>query len=276
MTRRRFVLFDASMHEEASRTLKLENDLRVAIERQQFEVFYQPILWSNTRKPMGVEALVRWQHPQDGLVMPGQFIDLATEIGLIKEIDWYVLNQACFQLAQWREEHPSLANLSVTVNLSSEHFIQSSLPEQIANVLEVTGLPAKALRVEITEHALLADQQQVKTVLAQLNTLGVQLMLDDFGTGYSSLGYLHRFPIDGLKIDRSFVTNIRNQVEHLAIVRTIKALADNLNLSLVAEGVEDEETMVLLEDMGCEYLQGFHISRPINKANVEKWLLDHS
>lgn len=274
--RRRFVLFDASMHEEASRTLKLENDLRIAIERQQFEVFYQPILLKGSRKPIAVEALVRWQHPQDGLVMPGQFIELATEIGLIKEIDWYVLNQSCFQLAEWRAQYPELSELSVTVNLSSEHFTQTSLPEQVANVLEVTGLPAKALRIEITEHALLSDQEQVKVVLGQLNELGVQLMMDDFGTGYSSLGYLHRFPIDGLKVDRSFVSDIHKQSEHLAIVKTVVALAQNLGMSLVAEGIEDLETLELLEELGCDYLQGFHISKPLNKVGIRKWLLQHS
>lgn len=273
--RRRFVLFDASMHEEASRTLKLENDLRIAIERQQFEVYYQPILLAGNRKPIAVEALVRWQHPQDGLIMPGQFIELATEIGLIKDIDWYVLNQACFQLAEWRQKYPDMDDFSVTVNLSSEHFSQTNLPEQVANVLEVTGLPAEALRIEITEHALLSDQAQVQTVLAQLSQLGVCLMMDDFGTGYSSLGYLHRFPIDGLKVDKSFVMNIHKQSEHLAIVKTIIALAENLNLLLVAEGIEDLQTLELLEELGCDYLQGFHISKPLSKAAVEKWLLKY-
>ncbi|MCM2678866.1 sensor domain-containing phosphodiesterase [Echinimonas agarilytica] len=274
--RRRFVLFDASMHEEATRALKLENELRVAIDRNQFEVFYQPILASGTRKPMAVEALVRWQHPTDGLVFPGSFIDLATEIGFVREIDWYVLNQACYQLAEWRQSHSELSDLSVTVNLSSEHFSQTELPEQISNILEVTGLPASALRIEITEHALLSDEPQVHTVLNELNGLGIQLMMDDFGTGYSSLGYLHRFPITGLKIDRSFVTNMLNQSEHQAIVRTVKALAENLGLSLVAEGIEDEDTMVLLEQMECEFLQGFHISRPTNKDTILEWLLAHT
>lgn len=274
--RRRFVLFDASMHEEASQTLKLENDLRMAIERQQFEVYYQPILIKESRQATAVEALVRWQHPHDGLVMPGKFIELATEIGLVKEIDWFVLNQACFQVAQWRDDHPELANLAVTVNLSSQHFSQPSLPEQVANVLEVSGLPAGALRIEITEHALLSDEDQVKVVLAQLNELGVELLMDDFGTGYSSLSYLHRFPIHGLKIDRSFVTNMVSQSENQAIVRTIKALADNLQLKLVAEGIEDEETLLQLEEMGCNYFQGFHIQKPINHQATQEWLVAHN
>ncbi|MBD1391412.1 EAL domain-containing protein [Neiella sp. HB171785] len=272
--RRRYVLFDASMHEEATRALKLENELRIAIDRNQFEVYYQPILSGVNRKPTAIEALVRWRHPVDGLVMPGHFIDLATEIGFIKEIDWYVLNRACYQLAEWRQNHPELKDLSVTVNLASQHFSQSSLPSQIANVLEVTELPASALRLEITEHALLEDQDKVQTVLSQLNELGVQLLMDDFGTGYSSLAYLHRFPIHGVKIDRSFVTNMRHQDEHMAIVRTVKALADNLQLKLVAEGIEDEETMVLLEELGCDYLQGFHIQRPINRRVTLDWLLE--
>ncbi|GGA67492.1 bifunctional diguanylate cyclase/phosphodiesterase [Neiella marina] len=274
--RRRYVLFDASMHEEATRALKLENKLRIAIDRNQFEVYYQPILSGVDRKPTAIEALVRWRHPVDGLVMPGQFIELATEIGFIKEIDWYVLNRACYQLAEWRQNHPELNDLSVTVNLASQHFSQASLPSQIANVLEVTELPASALRLEITEHALLEDQDKVQTVLSQLNELGVQLLMDDFGTGYSSLAYLHRFPIHGVKIDRSFVTNMRHQDEHMAIVRTVKALADNLQLKLVAEGIEDEETMVLLEELGCDYLQGFHIQRPINRRVTLDWLLENS
>ncbi|MBW8192093.1 EAL domain-containing protein [Neiella marina] len=274
--RRRYVLFDASMHEEATHALKLENELRIAIDRNQFEVYYQPILCSKEGKPAAIEALVRWRHPTDGLVMPGRFIELATEIGFIKEIDWYVLNRACYQLAEWRQNHPELADLSVTVNLASQHFSQSNLPEQIANVLEVTGLPANALRVEITEHALLDDQEMVQTVLSQLSELGVQLLMDDFGTGYSSLSYLHRFPINGVKIDRSFITNMRGQEEHMAIVKTVKALADNLKLKLVAEGIEDQETQDLLIEMGCDYLQGFHIQRPVNRRVTLEWLLENS
>jgi len=272
--RRRYVVFDESMHEEAMNTLKLENQLRVAIERHQFSVHFQPFINLRENRVVGLESLVRWNHPSRGLVMPGEFIALAEEIGLITEIDWYVLNASCHQLMEWKNQHPQLAELSITVNLSHEHFNQSNLPERIATVLEVTGMDPRYLRLEVTEHGLLVDKQHIVDVLKDLKALGVQLLMDDFGTGYSSLSYLHRFPLDGLKIDRSFVRNMLNQPEHQAIVKTIRALAVTLNLSLIAEGIEDQETLNALRDLDCKMGQGYFISKPQAPELMLEWLLE--
>ena len=272
--RRRYVMFDESMHEEAMNTLKMENELRVAIERHQFAVHFQPFIDLKDNRVVGLESLVRWNHPKKGLVMPGDFIALAEEIGLITEIDWYVLNASCHQLMEWKKQYPQLANLSITVNLSHEHFNQSNLPERIAAVLEVTGMEPQHLRLEVTEHGLLVDKQHIVDVLTDLKTLGVQLLMDDFGTGYSSLSYLHRFPLDGLKIDRSFVRNMLNQPEHQAIVKTIRALAVTLNMSLIAEGIEDQETLNALRDLDCKMGQGYFISKPQAPDVILEWLLE--
>lgn len=272
--RRRYVMFDESMHEEALSTLKLENELRLAIERHQFSVHFQPFISLRENQVVGLESLVRWNHPTRGLVMPGEFIALAEEIGLITEIDWYVLNASCHQLMEWKRQYPQLAELSITVNLSHDHFNQSNLPERIATVLEVTGMDPQYLRLEVTEHGLLVDKQHIVDVLKDLKMLGVQLLMDDFGTGYSSLSYLHRFPLDGLKIDRSFVKSMLTQPEHQAIVKTIRALAVTLNLSLIAEGIEDQETLNALRDLDCKMGQGYFISKPQAPDPMLAWLLD--
>ena len=272
--RRRYVLFDESMHEEAMTTLKLENELRLAIERHQFCVHFQPFIELQHNRVVGLESLVRWNHPSRGLVMPGEFLALAEEIGLITEIDWYVLNASCHQLMEWKRRHPQLADLSITVNLSHEHFNQTNLPERIATVLEVSGMDPKYLRLEVTEHGLLVDKQHIVDVLKDLKLLGVELLMDDFGTGYSSLSYLHRFPLDGLKIDRSFVRNMLHQPEHQAIVKTIRALAVTLNLSLIAEGIEDQETLNALRALDCKMGQGYFISKPKPPEQILAWLLN--
>lgn len=271
--RRRYVLFDEIMYQQTIHTLKLESELRVAIEHRQFEPYYQPIIDINTGKIISLEALARWRHPEKGFIQPDDFVPQAEDSGLIAEIDWQVMNRACHQLAEWRAQYPQFSELGMAVNLSGHQFAQPRLPDQIAALLEVTNIPARSLRLEVTERILLDERSDVLNVLQKLKKAGVQLLMDDFGTGYSSLSYLHRFPIDILKVDRSFITNMVNQSEHRAIVRTVLALAEGLDMGVIAEGVEDQETLESLSSMGCNFMQGYYIGRPATAQETLRRLL---
>ena len=258
----RYELFDTLMHTRAVALLKLENDLRRAIERQEFRVFYQPIVLLETDQIAGFEALVRWEHPERGLVSPDEFISLSEETGLITEIGQWVLHEACRQTRQWQIalQRP----LMVSVNLSGKQFVQANLIDQIKHILHDTDFDPRWLRLEITESVVMENAEAAASMLLQLRDLGAHLSIDDFGTGYSSLSYLHRFPVTTLKIDRSFITRMGEGDENSEIVRTIMTLASNLGMEVVAEGIETEEQLAQLRALKCEYGQGYLFSHPVN------------
>jgi EAL domain-containing protein (putative c-di-GMP-specific phosphodiesterase class I) len=261
----RYQVFDAGMHARAMQLLQTENDLRRALDRCEFELHYQPILHVGTRRIRGFEALVRWRHPVRGLVSPADFIPVAEETGLIMPLGRWVLQEACGQAASWQAQFPE-DPLDINVNLSGKQFSQSDLVEQIVAVLRQTGLPARHLILEITESVVMENPEATIAMLHRLKELGVQLNIDDFGTGYSSLAYLQRFPVDTMKIDRSFIARIGENPENEEIVRTIVALAHNLNMKVTAEGIETAEQLARLEQLECENAQGYFLSRPLDSA----------
>ena len=262
----RYEVFDSVMHARAVALLRLENDLRRAIERQEFRVFYQPIVALETRRIVGFEALVRWQHPERGFVPPGEFIPLAEETGLVADIDRWVLRESCRQMAEWQQLAPANRALTLSANLSSKELTQADLVGSIKSTLDETGFDPHCLRLEITESAVMENAETSATMLAQLRDIGVRISIDDFGTGYSSLSYLHRFPVTTLKIDRSFIGRMTEDGEKFEIVRTIMTLANNLGMDTVAEGVETERQLAQLRLLKCEYGQGYLFSKPVDAA----------
>lgn len=260
----RYEVFDITMHTSAIALLQLETDLRRAIDRHEFRIHYQPIVSLFSGRINGFEALVRWQHPDRGLVSPTEFIPVAEETGLMIPIGWWVLREACRQMHVWQVQFPANPPLTISVNLSGKQFSQPDLSEQIKQILQETSLDPRTLKLEITESVIMENAESATIMLSQLQTLGVQLYMDDFGTGYSSLSYLHRFPIDILKIDRSFVSRMGVDDENLEIVRTIMTLAHNLGMNVTAEGVETAEQLALLRALKCEYGQGYLFSKPVD------------
>jgi diguanylate cyclase (GGDEF)-like protein len=266
-----YAVFDKAMRERAVALLQLENDLRRAIKRQELQLYYQPIVSLSYGTIVGFEALVRWQHPQRGFVSPAEFIPLAEETGLILPLGAWVLREACQQLRQWQlgghgADGQAQPALTVSVNLSGKQFLQPDLVEQIDQILWETGLDAACLKLEITETVLVDNTESAAQMLSQLRDRNIQLCLDDFGTGYSSLSYLHRFPINTLKIDRTFVNRIGVEGENTEIVRTCLMLAHSLGMDAVAEGVETKEQLAQLRALGCEYGQGYFFSKPLPAA----------
>ncbi len=268
----RYELFDTDMHADAMARLRLENDLRHAIEHREFEVYYQPIMTLSTRKIAGFEALIRWHHPERGFVSPTEFIPLAEETRLITEIGDWVLFEACRQMNEWRKLSSSHCPLTISVNLSSKQFTQHNLIERIKETLLTTGLPPQCLKLEITESAVMDNADDAAAMLDQLREMGIQLSIDDFGTGYSSLSYLHRFPVNTLKVDRSFVSRMGEGDENAEIVRTIVTLASNLGMAVIAEGVETEGQHEQLKDLKCDYGQGYLYSRPVTAGAAAELL----
>lgn len=263
-----YEVFDAGMHARAVALLRLENDLRRAIERQEFSVHYQPIVSLETRRVVGFEALVRWRHPERGFVPPDEFIPLAEEVGLVAEIDRWVLREACRQMVVWQELSPSNRSLILSANLSSKELTQPGVVGEIKRVLEETGFDARSLRLEITESAVMENAEASAVMLSELRDIGVRISIDDFGTGYSSLSYLHRFPVTTLKIDRSFINLMNEDSESFEIIRTIMTLANNLGMDTVAEGVETERQAAQLRLLRCEYGQGYLFSKPLNSEDA--------
>ncbi|HYF00655.1 MAG TPA: EAL domain-containing protein, partial [Planctomycetota bacterium] len=259
-----YEVFDQAMHQRAVQRLQLETDLRRAIEREEFRVFYQPIISLRTNNLVGFEALVRWQHPSRGLMSPGEFLPLAEETGLILPIDLLVLREACKQTRIWQEKYPQATPLRINVNLSTKQFGRPNLLDEIQGALRDSGLDGRSLTLEITESLLMDDSAAIRALLERIRALDIKLYLDDFGTGYSSLGYLQRFPIDSLKIHHSFVGNLGGEGENDGqLVRTITTLAENLQLGVVAEGVETPEQLRHLRAMNCDRVQGYYFSKPV-------------
>ena len=264
----RHAIFDQQMHERAVELLRLETDLRRAVEREEFVVHYQPIISLGQGGIDGFEALVRWQHPTRGLLAPSEFLEVAEETGLIVPIGWWVLESACAQLSSWHDQFDLIRPLSVNVNLSSRQFLQADLIERIREILRHTRLDPSSLRIEITEGMIMDDANAGVLRLQQLRELGVELHLDDFGTGYSSLSQLHRLPTNTIKIDRSFVSKISESLGHTEIVATIVALARSLGMNAAAEGLETSEQLAKLRSLDCDSGQGFLFSEPLGALSA--------
>lgn len=262
------VLFNPTMHAAAMEQLQLETALRWAIERDELRLHYQPIVDLRTQKIEGFEALVRWEHPQRGLLYPSEFITIAEETGLIVPIGWWVLREACRQVKIWEQTIPGTENLWVTINLSARQLVQPEMTRIVMGTLAEFRLPAHALKIEITETALVNSNHETRERLASLRAAGVKICIDDFGTGYSSLSYLQRLPVDILKIDRSFVQGIEDTSSHGAIVSNIIALAHVLGLDTVAEGIETVAQLQRLRELHCTYGQGWLFSKPLSPAEA--------
>ena len=269
----RAVVFDAKMNVQAVNRLELEMDLRRALEKEEFRVFYQPIVSLETRRVCEVEALVRWEHPVRGLVPPGDFIPLAEETGLIVPLGLWVLWEACQQGRAWQQSHRAGPPLRVSVNVSARQLQQPDLVAQVAQVLAGTGLAPACLKLEITESVMMLDADETIPRLHALRALGVHLAVDDFGTGYSSMAYLSSLPIDTLKIDRSFVTKMGRSEDDAAIVRAIVTLAKTLSLQITCEGIETADQLAHLCSLDCDQGQGYHFSRPLPAAECAALLM---
>jgi diguanylate cyclase (GGDEF)-like protein/PAS domain S-box-containing protein len=267
----RYELFDRAMHADALARLQLETDLRHALERGEFRLHYQPVVALASGAVVGFEALLRWEHPLRGMVMPIEMIGAAEETGLILPIGEWVLIEACRQLALWREAFPGHP-LWMSVNLSSKQLTQPSLLQQIERTIWQSGIDPSSLKLEITESAVVENTEAASETLLALKRLGVSLLMDDFGTGYSSLSYLHRLPLDAIKIDRSFVSHMRPGDQHAHLVATILNLATQVGLSVVAEGVEAPEQLELLRELQCPLAQGFLFARPLPVEGAEELL----
>ncbi|HEX5709345.1 MAG TPA: EAL domain-containing protein [Pyrinomonadaceae bacterium] len=269
----RHEVFEQAMHARAMDLLGLERDLRWAVERQELFLQYQPIVSLDTGALRGFEALVRWQHPERGVIPPAKFIPIAEETGLIIPIGRWVLGEACRQMRQWQQLSPADVPLPINVNLSGKQFMQPDLLDQIREVLRETGLDPRSLKLEITESVVMENIETATGTLEQLRALGVELGIDDFGTGYSSLSYLQRFPVGTLKIDRSFISRITESDGTAEIVRTIMKLAQTLGMDVVAEGVETEQQRAQLRSLECESGQGYYFSRPMDSDAAEAFFL---
>jgi PAS domain S-box-containing protein len=268
-------VFDQAMHEHSVNRLKLETDLRRALEKKEFRIYYQPIIALRTGNISGFEALLRWQRSDNALVSPAEFIGVAEETGLIISIGKWVLRTACEQARQWHLASPRETPLSMSVNISARQFLQDDLVTQIETILQETQVEPTAINLEITESVTMGDAERTIRVVKELKKLGLRFSIDDFGTGYSSLSYLGRFPMDTLKIDRSFVSHLKSNPENREIIRTIIGLARNLGMDVVAEGTETLEEINYLRTLECEFAQGYFFSRPVDSAAAQA-LLDRN
>ena len=272
--RARYELFDEVMRGRAMARLRVENDLRRALERRELVLDYQPVVSLRDHSIASVEALLRWRHPERGIVAPAEFIPIAEENGLIEPIGRWVLEEACRQAAQWHRDRPDAAPVRISVNLSAIQVAKRGLPEIVSEVLRATRLDPSCLSLEITESVMLRDADALKETLRALKALGVRLVLDDFGTGYASLGYLTRLPLDTLKVDRSFVDGLGTESRDTAITEAIIAMSRALSLEVVAEGVETPLQEAELKRLGCELAQGFFFSRPVAAREIST-MLEH-
>jgi EAL domain-containing protein (putative c-di-GMP-specific phosphodiesterase class I) len=268
-----YQVFDTTMHTKAVSQLQLESDIKRAVANQEWQIYYQPILSMASGEIQGVEALVRWLHPQRGLLLPQEFIHDAEVVGLILPIGEFVFRTACLQAKAWHAA--GFPGLWVSVNLSGRQFQDRNLVQKIGRILAETGLPGKSLRVEVTEIGAMQDPTYSVEVLKEMKKLGVDVVLDGFGNGYSSLSYLKRFPISGLKIDQSFIQDIMVNKSSEAITAAIISMARSLNLDVIALGVENNEQNGFLKELSCDNVQGFLFSRPIPANDMTGFLQKH-
>ena len=262
------IVFQPQFRQSSLSPIDLDTDLRRALDRDEMELHYQPIISMRDRTISGFEALLRWSHRSRGVISPNEFIPLAEETGLIYDLGQWVLAKACEQIAMWNKSKKKEDQLEISINLSSRQFSDPNLVEGIVENIEKSGFDAEFLKIEITESALMQNAQRSVSMLNQLKDLNIKVCVDDFGTGYSSLSYLHTFPIDTLKIDRSFVHDMSRNFRNMEIIRTIIMLAHNLKLDVIAEGVETGEQDAQLSALGCQFAQGFYFSRPINSSDA--------
>lgn len=267
-----YTFFEAKLRLEANSRLRLETDLHLALERGELQVYYQPIMSLKRGEISGFEALVRWQHPEDGLISPTKFIPLAEETGLIVSMGQWILREACQQLRIWQKRFPHNLPLTMGVNLAMKQLAHPHLLKQVQQILQETEIEPHTLKLEITESTIMENPENIIETLHKLKALGVHISVDDFGTGYSSLAYLYKLPIDILKIDRSFVHKMSRDYEQMEIVKTIVKLAWNLGIEVVAEGVETKQQMKQLRKFGCDFGQGYFFSQPVDTKTAE-WLV---
>jgi EAL domain-containing protein (putative c-di-GMP-specific phosphodiesterase class I) len=272
--RNNYQFFTTKLNDRAQHRYQLEKNLRRALIEQEFLVYYQPKVCLQTSRIVGAEALIRWQMPEIGLIPPDEFIPISEEIGLILPIGRWVLQQACLQVKRWRDQFDP--DLIISVNISPKQFQDPDLIDFIEQLLSEISLPGHALQLEITEGLLMGEIELLLPVFNAIKNLGISVSLDDFGTGFSSLSYLQRFPIDNLKIDRSFIRDIPENKDSVTLARTIIAMANALGLSVTAEGVEKSEQLVLLRDSGCQEIQGFHFSKPLSPIDFENLLISYT
>ncbi|PZO40831.1 MAG: GGDEF domain-containing response regulator [Pseudanabaena frigida] len=268
-----YQMFEQTMHSRALHNFQLESDLRQALERNEFEAYYQPIVTLETNQISSFEALVRWNQPDKGFIIPNKFIPIAEETGLIIAIDMFILRQACQQLRNWQDEGLADKSLTMNVNLSVKHFMSFNLLDYIDNVLQETRLDGSSLRLEITESDIMENAEFAGKIIEKLRERNIQLSIDDFGTGYSSLSYLHRLPIDHLKIDRSFVMRIGKNGKNTEIIKAIIALAKSLGMCTIAEGVETQEQLEQIRSLKCEFCQGYLFSKPVDAEAARNLLI---
>jgi EAL domain-containing protein (putative c-di-GMP-specific phosphodiesterase class I) len=271
-----FAIFTTEMQTHTHTRLMLEKDLRIALERQEFNLVYQPILRLASDQILGFEALLRWKHPTLGMVSPATFIPIAESNGLIVPITAWVIRNSLNQIKQWQTLYPGNPPITVSVNLSARLFAQLDLLEQVERSLIEVSLPSSSLVFEITESAIISDRSGAVNVLNAFQKMGIKIHMDDFGTGYSSLSYLHQFPIDTIKIDQTFISNIQPNGEHAEILRAIVTLAKDLKLSVIAEGVETLEQLVYINQLSCEGAQGYFISPPLSEQSVKQYIIDRA
>ncbi len=270
----RYEVYDPAMGSQATERVQLEVDLRRALDRDEFQLYYQPVVELHSGKIVGAEALLRWEHPQRGLIPATEFVPIAEETGLILPIGRWILRQACEQSKEWQGQGGDGNSFVVSINLSARHFQHPELVQEVSRALAETDLHGRGLMIEITESAVMEDAEANAATLRELKKLGVRLAIDDFGTGYSSLAYLHRFPVDVLKIDRSFVSGVGRASEETAIVRAVVGLTHSLQLQVVAEGVETDEQVRRLLALGCRLGQGYYYSRPVSKEEMGSLLAE--
>lgn len=268
-----YVFFESTMRTHAWLRMDTEAMLRKASENNELVLHYQPIVALHNDQIVGFEALVRWQHPQRGLVCPDDFISIAEETGLIIPISWWILTEACHQAYVWQQQFPSINPLSISVNVSSQAFIGNGFVERVEHILRETGLDGSSLKLEITENMMMDHDDATLFTLNELHDLGIEMCIDDFGTGYSSLRYLHRLPIQMLKIDKSFILALKTDAESAAITRSIVTLSHALNKEVVAEGIETQAQKMYLQSLQCEFGQGYLFSRPLDVKQITNLLV---
>ncbi len=264
-----YQIFSPTMREQADKVLQLESDLRRAIENEEFDIYYQPVLSLEDQEITGFEALIRWKHPEKGMLHPADFLKSAEETGMILPIGNWVLVEACKQMNQWQTQFPTDPPLTISVNLSSRQFNQPDLPEQIKHILDETGIIPSSLQLELTEMTLIRDVDAAVEKIERIREMGVEIEIDDFGTGYSSLGYLRHLPVNNLKIDRSFISTLGKNESAIPIIRAIIAMASSLNMKVIAEGIENIDQLNSLKELQCGYGQGFLFEKPLEKQDVE-------
>jgi EAL domain-containing protein (putative c-di-GMP-specific phosphodiesterase class I) len=260
------------MQQQVKQRVEMEQDLRLALQQERLELYYQPIIDTNSGAMVSVEALLRWHHPRRGMILPDDFIPVAEETGLILPIGSWVLRRACMQVRAW---HDSGLNIGVSVNVSSRQLGKEFSPWVVAAVLKETGISGSLLTLEITESLLMDKDQNVVAWLEGFRELGVSIAVDDFGTGYSSLGYLKQFPVDALKIDRSFVSDLPDDKEDVSLVEAVLAIGNSLGLKTVAEGVRTREQLEFMQQADCDYLQGSYFAQPMPVSLLEQWSKDY-